>query len=220
MRRSQAVNNDESGSQSASANAKNSNATAKEREKITQYFVDHENVDIDGGRERSSTLMNKMNKRPPLKEKPSCLENMTPFILLIGLGAHAVFEGIAMGLEKTGDKAFLFALAIFFHKGAAGMSLGISMKKTFVDRDCFIIALLVVFSLFTPLGITLGILLGDSPPIVEIIFSCLAAGTFVYIACSEVIIEEFSMPDNKYLKLLFFILGIASIAWLKTLNAG
>lgn len=145
---------------------------------------------------------------------------MTPFVLLIGLGAHAVFEGIAMGLEADASKVFLFALAIFFHKGAAGMSLGISMKKTFVDRDCFIISLLVMFSLFTPVGLCLGILLGSSSDITEIVFSCLAAGTFIYIACSEVIIEEFSMPDHKYLKLLFFMLGIASIACLKFIGAG
>ena len=125
-----------------------------------------------------------------------------------------------MGLQDNSNKVFLFALAIFFHKGAAGMSLGISMKKTFVDRDNFIIALLVMFSLFTPLGIVLGFILSGSSELTEIIFSCLAAGTFIYIACSEVIIEEFSMPDYKYLKLLFFILGIVSIAWLKTLNAG
>jgi zinc transporter ZupT len=33
-------------------------------------------------------------------KKVSCVENMTPFILMIGLGAHAIFEGIAVGLSK------------------------------------------------------------------------------------------------------------------------
>jgi zinc transporter ZupT len=32
---------------------------------------------------------------------------------------------------------------------------------------------------------------------VEIIFSSFAAGTFIYIAASEVIVEEFSMPGSK-----------------------
>ena len=31
--------------------------------------------------------------------KASCSESMTPFILLIGLGAHSIFEGLALGLE-------------------------------------------------------------------------------------------------------------------------
>jgi len=45
----------------------------------------------------------------------------------------------------------------------------------------------------------------------EIVFSCLAAGTFLYISCSEVIIEEFSNPENKYLKLFFYLLGFGII---------
>jgi hypothetical protein len=52
----------------------------------------------------------------------------------------------------------------------------------------------------------------SSNPMIEIIFNCLAGGTFLYIACSEVIIEEFSQPDNKFLKLMFFIVGIAVIS--------
>ena len=31
--------------------------------------------------------------------KPRCLVNMTPFVLLIGLGTHAIFEGLALGLQ-------------------------------------------------------------------------------------------------------------------------
>jgi zinc transporter ZupT len=56
---------------------------------------------------------------------------MTPFVLLIGLGTHAIFEGLALGMSSDYDSTFIFAAAIFLHKGAAGMSLGISMSKTF-----------------------------------------------------------------------------------------
>ena len=52
---------------------------------------------------------------------------MTPFVLLIGLGTHSLFEGIALGLNKTFEKVMILAVAIVLHKGAAGMSLGISM---------------------------------------------------------------------------------------------
>lgn len=79
------------------------------------------------------------------------------------------------------------------HKGAAGMSLGISMAKVFPNRNNFILALLFMFSVFTPFGVIIGMSLqNNNNPIVEIVFNCLAGGTFLYIACSEVIIEEFS----------------------------
>jgi len=99
------------------------------------------------------------------------------------------------------------------HKGAAGMSLGISMAKVFPNRNNFIFSLLFMFSLFTPIGVIFGMSIQNSNnPMIEIVFNCLAGGTFLYIACSEVIIEEFSQPDNKFLKLMFFIVGIAVIS--------
>ena len=119
------------------------------------HFVDKQNVDFGDNRERSSSLINRMkNKGRP---KPSCLENMTPFVLLIGLGAHAIFEGIAMGSETEAKNAAIFALAIFLHKGAAAMSLGISLTKTFPDRDGFVLKLIAFFASFTPVGIAIGI---------------------------------------------------------------
>ena len=151
--------------------------------------------------------------------KPGCLENMTPFVLLIGLGVHAVFEGIAMGTETDSGKAAIFALAIFLHKGAAGMSLGISLAKTFPHRDLFVVSLLVFFSTFTPLGIIIGMLLKSGDELIEIIFSCLAAGTFIYIAGSEIIVEEFAMPDGKCIKFLFYILGIVIVSSLLFIDA-
>ena len=50
------------------------------------------------------------------------------------------------------------------------------------------------------------------------IFNCLAAGTFLYIACSEVIVEEFSIPNFRCLKLFFYLVGIACISLLKFLD--
>lgn len=52
---------------------------------------------------------------------------------------------------------------------------------------------------------------------VEILFSSFAAGTFVYIAASEVIVEEFAvLGHNKWLKMFTFLLGatIITCMWL------
>ena len=70
----------------------------------------------------------------------------------------------------------------------------------------------------TPLGVSLGIILLNLGDIYEIIFSSLAAGSFVYIGCSEVIVEEFSVPGNRYWKLLAFLVGamiITSLFWIE-----
>jgi zinc transporter ZupT len=52
---------------------------------------------------------------------------------------------------------------------------------------------------------------------IEIIFSSFAGGTFIYIAASEVIVEEFSIiGHNKWLKMITFLLGalIITLMWL------
>lgn len=143
---------------------------------------------------------------------------MTPFVLLIGLGTHSVFEGLALGLQNDLEKVAIFALAIVVHKGAAGMSLGISMAKTFPTEKSFVAWMIVLFGMFTPIGVILGMIVSDSSDMAEIVCSCLAAGTFMYIACSEVIVEEFSAAEARFLKLGFFLLGIAIISSLHFLE--
>lgn len=95
------------------------------------------------------------------------------------------------------------------------MSLGTSMAKAFPDRDNHVIFLLFLFAIFTPIGVLVGWAADNDSPLTECIFNCFAAGTFIYIACSEVIIEEFSIPRNKWIKFLVYIIGVALIASLK-----
>ena len=100
------------------------------------------------------------------------------------------------------------------HKGAAGSSLGISLVKTFPDNFKLCRWLIFVFSLATPLGVGIGMAVANAGDIYDVIFSSLAAGSFVYIACTEVIVEEFSIPGNRYWKLLAFLIGAAIITLL------
>ena len=100
------------------------------------------------------------------------------------------------------------------HKGAASSSLGISLVKTFPDNFKLCRWLIFTFSLATPLGVGIGMAVVNAGDIYDVIFSSLAAGSFVYIACTEVIVEEFSIPGNRYWKLLAFLIGAAIITLL------
>ena len=132
---------------------------------------------------------------------------------------HAIFEGIALGLTKDMSATINIMLALICHKPAAALSLGISITKNFQEKDEMKkgYLLLTIFALATPIGIIIGIALQHSDPIVEIIFNSFAGGTFIYIAASEVIVEEFSMPDRfKCCQFFSFLLGIFLITslWL------
>lgn len=154
-----------------------------------------------------------------IRKKSSCCPNMTPFILMIALSVHSIFEGMALGLTSDFNDTLNIAIAIVIHKGAAASSLGISLVKTFPNDFSLCRWLVFCFACATPFGVAIGILLGQLGDIYEIIFSSLAAGSFVYIACSEVIVEEFSVPGNRYWKLLAFLVGamiITSLFWIES----
>jgi len=76
--------------------------------------------------------------------------------------------------------------------------------------------------MFTPLGILLGFFISSSR-LVESIFLAISTGTFIYVACSEVIVEEFSITKYKWAKFLFFIIGgvfISMLSIIEALNGG
>jgi len=78
--------------------------------------------------------------------------------------------------------------------------------------------MLSVFSFATPLGIIFGMMLLTTDGIVEGIFGALACGTFVYIATSEIIVEEFSISSHKSVKYASYLIGIMCVCLLISID--
>ena len=156
-----------------------------------------------------------MEKKKIYKKKPKW--NMTPLILMVALSVHAIFEGIALGLMKELKPLINLVISVSIHKFAEAMSISIAMQKSKMPLST-LAKFILIFSMATPIGTTCGILLGNAPEIVSIIFTSLCGGSFIYVACSELIVEEFSMPGNRWLKLLAFICGAVLIGGLLLLE--
>lgn len=149
-----------------------------------------------------------------IKEKTSCCPNMTPFILLLALSIHSIFEGLALGLAPTETGAVNMIIAVCIHKCAASLSLGISLVKTFPDNFKLCRWLIFTFACATPLGVGIGMAVAGAGDIYSVIFSSIAAGSFVYIGANEVVVEEFSVVGNRWFKLLAFLAGATIITCL------
>ena len=54
-----------------------------------------------------------------------------------------------------------------------------------------ILIFLGIFAITTPIGIIIGMSIAETSPIVDVVFLSLSGGTFVYVACSEIIVNEF-----------------------------
>ena len=136
---------------------------------------------------------------------------MTPFVLMIALSVHSIFEGLALGLATTEGGVVNMVIAICIHKSAASLSLGISLVKTFPNDFKLCRWLVFTFSCATPFGVGIGMLVANAGDIYSVIFSSIAAGSFVYIGCNEVVVEEFSAEGGRWWKLLAFLIGAAII---------
>ena len=133
---------------------------------------------------------------------------------MIALSTHSCFEGLAVGLTEKTSLLLNVEFAIIVHKSAAASSLGISLVKSFPNDFKTVRWLIVIFSAATPLGVALGMILAAEGEIYSIVFSSLAAGTFIYIACTEIVVEEFSVSGHRWLKLFVFLVGATIITCL------
>jgi len=67
--------------------------------------------------------------------------------------------------------------------------------------------MMLLFSIFTPIGIFLGMILLEKSAFIEGIFLAISSGTFLYISASEVIVEEFAITKYRYEKFILFLFG-------------
>ena len=149
---------------------------------------DHENKEHDHSHEHKSSAI-------------------TPYILLLALGFHGFFEGMALGIQSDVSNTLSLFLAIVAHKWAASLTLGISIVKSGVEKKQLIIMVLI-FAFIGPVGVAVGLILSETAnDYLQGIFLAISVGTFIYIACSEVLVEEFENPDNKFLKFFMFMVG-------------
>ncbi|EAS07205.1 metal cation transporter, ZIP family protein (macronuclear) [Tetrahymena thermophila SB210] len=137
--------------------------------------------------------------------------SITPFVIQLAFGIHATLEGLAIGVQQNLGLCLTISLAVVCHKWAEGLVVGLSLKKAGVPvtRATFMIALQ---GMMNPFGIGLGWALSDAGDLVSGILVSISAGTFLYIATVEVIVEEFNLERYKIIKFLLFLVAIGFIS--------
>lgn len=111
----------------------------------------------------------------------------TAIILVLALSFHSLFEGIAFGLQSTVSSANQLGIGLIAHKPAAVIALGASFARTGYSW-IEIIAFITLFAVMQPIGQIVGMLAAKTSLIVDTIFVCLSGGTFIYVACTEIIV--------------------------------
>ncbi len=126
-------------------------------------------------------------------ERLSLLTNNThrklsgiPTILTLMLVIHSLIEGTALGINDTFSQAFMIFIAIIAHKGSASFALCITLIRHQISLSK-ILAIVLFFSLMTPLGIFLGTTLNSlsyltGGQLLAAIFNAFATGSFFYMS--------------------------------------
>jgi len=133
----------------------------------------------------------------------------------IMLSVHAFLMGAALGLSASFSIAVVIFFAILAHKWAESFSLAIQINKSNFSFKMNVL-LFCIFSLMTPIGIVLGTeattTMGNYP-LLEPIFSSLAAGTFLYLGTLHGLENATLIKKCCDLKHFYFvILGFAIMA--------
>jgi len=146
-----------------------------------------------------------------LLSKPEKANLITPIMLLITLSIHSLLEGLVWGLQQTVAGTVSFMIAVVSHKPLETLLLGIVLVKEHVRLTIHIV-FIGILSAVTPVGMCIGLNL-DHLEISDAVmagFNAMAAGSFIYIATTEIIGEEFqscNSPSERWQKLFFLILG-------------
>ena len=134
-------------------------------------------------------------------------KRLSGFVMLLALSIHGIFECLALGIQTSFKNTLFLFIALMIHKWAEAFALGIFFVQAKLTKKNYFL-LIIFFSLVGPIGVVFGILLSTTTSeCVEGILLSISTGTFLYVACSEVIVEEFSTPIKRYLKFLLYFMG-------------
>ena len=180
----------------------------------------HDDSSTAGGGEENESITKDVEGQFQENERTSNNKDITPsssssssssivYVILVALSIHAIFEGIALGIQNDVRSVISLAVGILAHKWAEGLTLSVSIQK----RKQRHITLLL-FTMMTPLGVAIGFIIQEwSSSTVSAITQALSAGTFIYIACNERFVREFHncTRTERCLKFFFVILGAGLI---------
>ena len=165
-----------------------------------------------------NTLLNEQINKNNSEDLNLKKKKLSAFILLLSLSIHGLFECLALGIQTVYKKTLFLFIALMIHKWAEAFALGILFVKAQFTKKFFYL-IIVLFSIVGPVGVSVGIVLAETAgELVEGIFLSISTGTFLYVACSEVIIEEFSTPEKRYLKFGLYLVGCIFAAGLSLME--
>ncbi|OAD53871.1 Zinc transporter ZIP2 [Eufriesea mexicana] len=145
-------------------------------------------------------------------------------LTVLALSFHAIFEGLAVGLEPSIGSVVYLAAAIATHKLVISFCVGMELYVAGASTRTTL-GYLTIFSMVTPIGIAVGLALGhfknDSENLgsTPTILQGMAAGTLLYVVFFEVLARERANEKSGLLQLTAIIIGFMLMLGLQIATA-
>ncbi|XP_056408237.1 zinc transporter ZIP2 [Hyla sarda] len=143
------------------------------------------------------------------------LSSFRSLILFCSLSVHSVFEGLAIGLQSKYASALQIAIAVLIHKGIIVFSLSLKLIQSRTTK-VWLSIYIVIFSLMSPIGITIGIVVtlkkSAIVTVVQAVLEGISSGTFVYVTFLEILPSELNSGTRPILRLFFIVIGFTIMA--------
>jgi len=148
--------------------------------------------------------------------------DLRDFFTVLALSFHAVFEGLAVGLEEDYQGVWLLFAAVAAHKYVISFCLGVELYAVRTRLTIYILYM-TVWVVMSPIGIAIGILItnhaeqGSGYYLAVGVLQALAGGTIIYVVVFEVLERERSKKVSGLAQLLFFVLGFCALMLIELL---
>ncbi|XP_072018278.1 zinc transporter ZIP1-like [Amphiura filiformis] len=146
-------------------------------------------------------------------------------LFFLALSLHSLFEGVAIGLQKSATDVVKTLLAVAIHKGVIAFSFTLSMtQQAILSR--VILFYVIALAVISPAGIAIGIAVSNSDADIAAdlangVLQSIAAGTFLFVVFFEILPRELHghKKCDGGLNLLLTLLGFGLMAGLQTIGS-
>lgn len=139
------------------------------------------------------------------------------FLLLLALSFHMIFEGLAVGLQKEEEDAWILLGVLSLHKVAVAFSVGFQLEEN-LQKFKYVILSLFLLSIVAPIGVVIGYIVTEvgedahGQEIASGVLQSLSVGCFIYVTFFEILSHEIHITkERSHLKVLFTIIGFAIV---------
>lgn len=125
-------------------------------------------------------------------------------LTLLAISVHSFFEGLAIGASESEGWTYLAGLLL--HKILESFAISIAVFRSSLSLGV-VYALILFYSLLTPLGIVFSALMTEDGAAIGIWFTALSLGSMMFIVFIEMIGHSFPTSKNQFSKLLCLSAG-------------